>query len=352
MRWDAQRVDAGAVEDAAGDGALLPVGAVTRTFDTPEFRGMTFFEVHARSALNSVPAASAVPFRWTVNPYRGCSHACRYCFARKTHEYLELDSGADFDSKVVVKVNVADVLARELRRPSWRGEHVALGTNTDPYQRVEGRYGLTRQVLERLRDARNPFSILTKSALVLRDLDVLRSAAEVTDVSVALSVGFVDRELWRTVEPGTPPPSRRLEAVAALREAGIPCGVLMAPVLPWLSDSPAQLGATVAAVAEAGADYVTPLALHLRPGAREWYLRWLAEAHPDLVPRYREMYAAGSYAPRDYTARINAQVRELAARHGVGRRVTTTWRTGHERAARHERAALPRTPPAQQLPLL
>ena len=333
MRWDAQRIDAGAAEATEAEALpLLPRGSVARRFDTPEFRGMTFYEVQAKSALNSVPEASALPFRWTVNPYRGCSHACRYCFARKTHEYLELDSGADFDSKVVVKVNVAQVLRRELQRPSWRGEHVALGTNTDPYQRVEGRYELTRGVVEALRDARNPFSILTKSALVLRDLDILQAAADLTDVSTAMSIGFVDTDMWRAVEPGTPPPRRRLEAVTALRQAGLPCSVLMAPVLPWLTDSPAQLEATVKAVAESGADSITPLTLHLRPGAREWWMQWLRETHPELVSRYTAMYADGSYAPKTYTARITAQVRELAERHGVGRQVSARWRTGHERA--------------------
>lgn len=336
MRWDGQRIDA---EQEAGTLPLLPVGAVARTFDTPEFQGMTFYEVQAKSALNSVPAASAVPFRWTVNPYRGCSHACRYCFARKTHEYLDLDSGADFDSKVVVKVNVADVLRRELRKRSWQGEHVALGTNTDPYQRVEGRYALTRQVLEVLTEAHNPFSILTKSALLLRDLDVLTRANEVTDVSAALSVGFVDGEVWRSVEPGTPPPRARLQAVAKLQESGIRTGVLMAPVLPWLTDSPAQLEATVKEIAAAGADYVTPLTLHLRPGAREWWMTWLAQAHPELVPRYQSMYARGSYAPKSYADRISAQVRELAEKHGVGRRVSTRWRTGHEQALRRSQHA-------------
>ncbi|WP_130494387.1 radical SAM family protein [Motilibacter rhizosphaerae] len=207
-----------------------------------------------------------------------------------------------------------------------------LVTNTDPYQRAEGRYQLTRQVLQALTAARTPFSILTKSALVARDLDVLTAAADVTDVSVAVSVGSVDDEVWRTVEPGTPPPTRRLETLAKLREAGIRTGVLMAPVLPWLTDSPQQLEATVRAIAESGADYVTPLTLHLRPGAREWWMQWLQATHPDLVPRYQAMYVAGSYAPKAYQARIAQQVTDLATRHGVGRRVTTAWRTGHERA--------------------
>ncbi|NHC47013.1 radical SAM protein [Motilibacter sp. K478] len=332
VRWDNLRLDADE-EPSLGDALpLLPRGAVARTFDTPAFRGMTFYEVQARSALNRVPAASQVPFSWTVNPYRGCSHACRYCFARKTHEYLDLDSGADFDAKVLVKVNVAQVLRRELAGRRWKGEHVALGTNTDPYQRVEGRYRLMRGVVSALRDANNPFSILTKGVLILRDLDLLTDAADRTDVSTALSVGFVDETLWRGVEPGTPAPMRRLEAVAALNEAGIRCGVLMAPILPGLTDSPAQLEATVAAAAAAGAAYLTPIVLHLRPGAREWWMSWLEREHPELAARYQALYAAGSYAPKGYQEHVARQVRELADKHGIGRRATTRWRTGHERA--------------------
>jgi len=348
VRWDQQQLH------PERDDGLFPAGTVMRTFDTPDFRGLVFYEVLAKSALNAVPAASQVPFRWTVNAYRGCSHACRYCFARKTHEYLDFDSGADFDSRIVVKVNVAQVLARELRRRSWTGEHVALGTNTDPYQRAEGRYELTRGVVRALTEARNPFSILTKSALITRDLDLLTAAADATSVSAALSVGFVDRDVWRTVEPGTPPPQRRLETVAALRAAGLRTSVLMAPVLPWLTDSPAQLDATVQAIAASGADSVTPLVLHLRPGAREWWMAWLGREHPDLVARYREMYGGGSYAPKAYSARISEQVQALARRHGVGRQVRSGWRTGHERAldqADWDRAR-PAAHPGSQLSLL
>ncbi|MGH8938573.1 MAG: Rv2578c family radical SAM protein, partial [Actinomycetes bacterium] len=278
MRWDGLRLDG----EATGRTPLLPLGSVTRTFDTPEFRGITVHEVTARSALNKVPEASRVPFRWTINPYRGCTIACRFCFARKTHEYLDLDSGHDFDSQIVVKTNVGEVLHRELGRRSWRGEHAAMGTNVDCYQRLEGRYRLMRDVIPALTEARNPFSILTKSALVLRDIDLLVEAAAVTDVTAALSVGSVDREIRAAVEPGAPPPLRRLDVVRQLNDAGIPCGVLMAPVLPFLTDSEDQLEATVAAVAAAGAAYVSPIVLHLRPGAREWWQAWLARERPDL----------------------------------------------------------------------
>jgi DNA repair photolyase len=266
---------------------LLPRGAVTRTFDTPGFAGMTFYEIHARSVVNKVPEASRVPFRWTVNPYRGCSHACRYCFARNTHTYLDLDAGHDFDSRVVVKVNAGERLRAELAAPTWRGEHIAIGANVDCYQRAEGRYQLMRPILAALRDAANPFSILTKGTLILRDLDLLEEAAQVTTVRTAVSVGSVDDEIWRQVEPGTPHPRRRLEACATLNDRGIGCGVLMAPILPYLTDSPAALAHAVREIAEAGATSVTPIVLHLRPGAREWYMSWLAANHPGLVERYR-----------------------------------------------------------------
>ncbi|MQA14759.1 MAG: radical SAM protein [Pseudonocardiaceae bacterium] len=240
------------------------------------------------------------------------------CFARRTHEYLDLDSGHDFDSKIVVKINAPDVLRTELRRPRWGREHIAMGTNVDPYQRAEGRYRLMPPILEALRDAANPFSILTKGTLVLRDLDLLRQAAEVTDVTVNVSVGFVDERLWRSVEPGTPAPRARLDACRELTEAGVGCGVLMAPILPYLTDTPEQLDATVRAIAEAGATSVSPIVLHLRPGAREWYLAWLAREHPELVPRYDELYARGAYAPKSYQRDVSARVARLARYHGIG----------------------------------
>jgi DNA repair photolyase len=334
VRWDTLRLaDDDPSPAPAGNVALLPRGAVTRRFDTPEFRGITFHEVTARSALNKVPEASRMPFRWTINPYRGCSHACVYCFARKTHEYLELDAGHDFDSQIVVKTNVGEVLRRELARASWGGEHIAMGTNVDCYQRAEGRYRLMPPILEALRDAANPFSILTKAALILRDLPLLEQAADVTDVSAAVSVGFVDDEVWRSVEPGTPAPRRRLEVARTLNEAGISCGVLMAPILPYLTDSPAQLEATVEAAAATGAPYISPIVLHLRPGAREWWQAWLRRERPDLLPRYRDLYGDRSDTPNAYQHEITERVRALADRFGVGRTNVAPRRSGHERAS-------------------
>ncbi|MBO8193738.1 Rv2578c family radical SAM protein [Streptomyces oryzae] len=317
MRWDELR-DADEHSRTATP-ALFGASAVTsRVFDTPEFRGMTFHEVRARSLVNRVPGASRMPFEWTVNPYRGCSHACVYCFARRTHSYLDLDTGEGFDTQIVVKVNAPELLRKELSSPRWRGQHIAMGTNVDCYQRAEGRYRLMPGILTALRDYANPFSILTKGTLILRDLDLLRSAAAITDVGISVSVGFTDEELWRTVEPGTPAPERRLDVVRRLAEHGIPCGVLMAPVIPFLGDSPAQLRTTVRAIAAAGATSVTPLALHLRPGAREWYFRWLHQHHPHLVRHYEALYSGGAYAPKWYQRRITRQVHELAAEYGVG----------------------------------
>lgn len=321
MRWTnltSSRADA---RDAGTGGDALPLAlpdAVVRTFDTPGFAGMTFYEVRAKSVINKVPGASRVPFEWTINPYRGCSHACTYCFARNTHTYLDLDAGEDFDRKVIVKVNAGELVRTELAAPRWRGDHIAMGTNVDCYQRAEGRYALMREILAALRDFANPFSILTKGTLILRDLDLLRQAAAVTDVGLAVSVGFVDDELWRSAEPGTPSPQRRLDVVRQLTDAGFAVGVLMAPVLPGLSDDDGSIETTVAAVADAGAATVTPLPLHLRPGAREWYGQWLAREHPELVPRYRELFAHGSYSPKDYQREVTAKVRTAARRYGLG----------------------------------
>jgi len=262
------------------------------------------------------------------------------CFARNTHTYLDLDAGHDFDSQIVVKVNAAELLRKELAAPRWQGEPIAMGTNVDCYQRAEGRYRLMRGILAALRDAANPFSILTKGSLILRDLDLLTEAAAVTDVGTAVSVGSVDRELWRLVEPGTPSPQKRLEVCATLTGNGLGCHVLMAPILPGLSDSAGQLDATVRAVAESGASRILPIVLHLRPGAREWYFVWLRDQRPDLVPLYERLYGPAerprSYAPKAYQHRIGAQVAELAERHGLGRRGTgraSAWRRSVQKPA-------------------
>ncbi len=279
-----------------------------RTFDTPAFRGITFIEAEAKTVINRAPPGP-YPFRWTLNPYRGCSHACVFCFARTTHTYLDMNAGRDFETKIVVKVNAPEVLRAQLRSTRWHGEHIAMGTATDPYQRAEGRYRLMRGILRALIDYRNPFSILTKGTLLLRDLDLLREAARVTDVTTAFSIGTLDEEAWRRSEPGTPHPRERIAAVARLNEAGIPCSVMVAPILPGITDDPEMLRDVVRAAIDAGAPSVSPIVLHLRPGVREVFLDWLREAYPELVPRYEAMYARGPYAPKAARARITRAVR-------------------------------------------
>lgn len=310
-----------------------------KTFDTPEFRGITFIESEAKSIINRVPGG-ALPFDWTINPYRGCSHACRYCFARPTHMYLEMNAGRDFDSKIVVKVNAPDVLRRELAAKRWKGEHIAMGTNTDPYQRAEGRYRLMRGIIEALVDHRNPFSILTKGTLILRDVDLLQRAAEVTRVSAAFSIGTLDEAVWHESEPGTPHPRARIDAIRTLTEAGIPTGVLMAPILPGISDRPEQLREVVEAAIDAGSTHVSPILLHLRPGVREEFLPWLEEAHPDLVPRYLEMYRQ-PYGPKALRESLGRRVSSMvSAAGGIRRSVEPTRRFfHHDRDRPRERRA-------------
>jgi DNA repair photolyase len=293
----------------------LDVRAV-RTFDTPEFAGMTFHEVEAKTSLNRV---RGMPFPWSINPYRGCSHACSYCFARPTHTYLNLSPLGDFEKTVVVKTNVVEVLRRELAKPSWRGEHVALGTNTDPYQRCEGRYRLLPGIIGALGESGTPFSVLTKGTLITRDVEPLRAAAARVPVAAALTAGMLDEDLWRESEPGTPSPRARLRAVRELNDAGIPTGVMLAPIMPGLNDDAEQLAALVDAAAAAGAVHITPIVLHLRPGVREVFRPWLAARHPELVQRYAALYrgAEAAWAYREeVTAFVRAQRRAAWRRHG------------------------------------
>ena len=461
--------------DAHDDGVLpglTRIPGLVRSVRTPEFAGVTFHEVRARSVLNRVPAAARLPFQWTINPYRGCSHACVYClagdtpilmsdgrlkpladiragdtvigtersgrrrqyrptdvhahwsttrpavqvvledgtalvaspdhrflttrgwqpvaeltltdqfvgsaalrhvprhsrkrrvagatvtsepglrlvsigpvgpdremfdittgtgdfvangvvshncFARGTHSWLELDTGTGFDSEIVVKVNAPDVVARELSRASWTREHVALGTNTDPYQRAEGRYRLMPGIINALFASGTPFSILTKGTLLRRDLPLLTAAAREVPVRLAVSVAIYDEDLHANLEPGTPSPRARLDLVRAIRDAGFDCGVLLAPVLPHLTDSAEQLDAAVRQLAAAGATSVTPIALHLRPGAREWFMAWLSRERPELVPAYEQLYRRGAYVPAAYGDRLSTRLEPMLARHGLDR---------------------------------
>ena len=302
VRWDELKVEE--EERRALPGYREP--AAVRTFDAPEALDTRFYEVRAKSALNRVPERSAMPFRWTVNPYRGCSHACVSCFARPTHKYLDLDAGRDFEKEIVVKVNAPEVLQAELARPSWKREHVAMGTNTDPYQWVEGRYKLMPGIWEALRRSRTPGSILTKSPLVLRDIELMK---QVPGISANLSVPTLDEKAWRATEPHTPHPRKRLEAVAELNRAGIPCGILIAPLMPGVNDDPRQVERILELAAEAGAVEVGGIALHLRGEVREIFFGWLEEHRPDLVDRYKRLYARGAYAPREEKERLAALAR-------------------------------------------
>ena len=277
-----------------------------------------YLEDTCKTALNRVPEASRVPFRWTINPYRGCTHSCHYCFARAFHAYLDLGIGADFSSKIVVKTNVAEVLRRELASPRWSGETVAMGTATDPYQHCEGRYMLTRGVVSVLADFANPLSILTKSTMIVRDLDVYRRLAEEAPLTVSMSVGTLDEDVRRVVEPGTPPGRRRLEILSRFAEAGIRTGVLVAPILPGLTDDEEHLDEVLAACAEAGVGYASPIVLHVRSSIREHFMPWLQQAYPWLYPRYVELYGSRAYAPKAYQEAVGERFGRLRLRHGIG----------------------------------
>jgi DNA repair photolyase len=283
--------------------------AIVRHFDAPEALETRFYEVRAKSILNRVPPASQMPFRWTINPFRGCAHSCVYCFARPTHKYLDFNAGRDFEREIVVKVNAPELLRVELARPSWEHEHVALGTNTDPYQWVEGRYKLMPGIWEAMRDAQNACSILTKSPLLLRDLPIMKQIADRTEFSAALSIPTLDERAWRATEPHTPNPIGRLEAVAELARAGITTGVLIAPLMPGINDAPEQVEPIVDRAIEAGAAYVTGIVLHLRGDVKGLFFGWLEQQRPDLLPRYRDLYRRGAYAPAEERRRLAALVR-------------------------------------------
>ncbi|MBA3301177.1 MAG: radical SAM protein [Thermoleophilaceae bacterium] len=293
VRWDNLRIE-------SDQGRTLPGysdPATVRTFDAPEALATRFYEVRAKSALNRVPKQSRMFFRWTINPYRGCSHACVTCFARPTHNFLDFNARGDFDREIVVKVNAPEVLRAELRKPSWKREHVALGTNTDPYQWVEGRYELMRGIWQALLDYGTPCSVLTKSPLVLRDLDLLIRLRDGPGVTASFSIPTLDEKAWRATEPRTPNPRARLEAMKALAEAGIPTSVLVAPLIPGINDSPEQVEEIVALCDEAGAQSIGGIALHLRGEVKEIWFDWLRSKRPDLLPLYERLYARGAYAP-------------------------------------------------------
>ncbi|MGN7799313.1 Rv2578c family radical SAM protein [Leifsonia sp. 22587] len=317
MRWSGQELSA---DEPSALPGLARLNNLVRSVRTPDFAGITFHEVLAKSALNRIPGGGGpMPFGWTINPYRGCSHACVYCFARPTHTYLDLDSGKDFDNEIIVKVNVAEVLRKELSKPSWGHHPVALGTNTDPYQRAEGRYALMPGIIDALADSGTPFSILTKGSLLRRDLDRLAEANRRVPVDLAMSIAVYDDELQQSVEPGTPTTKARLATVTAVREHGLDCSVFLMPIIPYLTDTRAHLDEALKQAKEAGATSVLYSALHLKPGVKEWFYLWLGREHPELLPRYRQMYGRGTYAPQEYRKWLAARIKPLIRSHGLER---------------------------------
>lgn len=291
----------------------------------------SYIEIECKSALNHV---TGMPFAWSLNPYRGCVHACHYCYARATHAYYGLNADEDFETKVFVKTNLPAVLRRELAKPSWTGERVSIGTATDPYQPCEGRYRITRGALEALRDVRNPLSIVTKSTLVLRDRDLLADLARHADVTVHFTVTTLDPAIWKAVEPGTAPPWQRLEVMRRLVDAGIRCGVFVAPVLPGISDSVESIEAVVRGAKEHGATHVWVAPLRLAPLVKEHYFGFVAETYPNLLPRYERAFT-GTNAPRAYQDAIQARIDRILGRYGFdgGREEADETRPKANRAA-------------------
>ena len=257
-----------------------------------------------------------MPFSWTLNPYRGCTHGCHYCYARRYHSQFELGAGDEFASVIFVKTNFVTVLGRELSRPSWQQELVALGTATDCYQPIEGYYKLTRGTLEALAAHDNPTSVVTKGPMIVRDTDVLQDLTRRTDCTVCISVPCVDETVWRQLEPGTASPMQRLRAVRQLVDAGIHAGVLMNPIVPGISSKPALIESTVKAIADHGARFVSSNVMYLQDGTKDHFMRWLADTYPHLVDGYRQLYAA-KYPPRAYRDEVKKVIGAMRERHGM-----------------------------------
>ncbi len=276
----------------------------------------SYQEVACRSALNRV---AGMPFSWTLNPYRGCTHGCHYCFARRYHTQFEMSAGDEFASVILVKTNFVEVLTRELDRPSWRRSLVAVGTATDPYQPIEGRYRLTRGSLAALARGRTPAGIITKGPMVVRDRDVLGDLTRAAACTVYVSVPTVDEDAWRTLEPGTAPPLQRLRAVRELVDAGINAGVLMAPVVPGFTSSRTKIESTIKAIADHGARFVGYSVMHLQDGTRDHFLKFIAQEFPAMRPRFERLYE-GKYAPASYRKEVQAMVRVLQDRYGLSKR--------------------------------
>jgi DNA repair photolyase len=273
-------------------------------------------EVTCRSALNRV---KGMPFEWTLNPYRGCTHGCHYCFARRYHVQFEMNTDDDFASVILVKQNVAAVLAREVDRPAWTRDVVALGTATDPYQPIEGHYKLTRQCVQVLARGRTPVGIVTKGPMVVRDIDVLQAHARAARCTICMSVPTVDGDAWQMLEPGTAPPLQRLRAVRALVDAGLNAGVLMAPIVPGFTSSRSKMERTIKTIADHGARFVGCNVMHLQDGTRTHFMKFLEQSFPSMVPRFERLYAK-KYPPDAYRREVQGLVRSLQDRYGLTKR--------------------------------
>src|SRR4051812_42359335 len=277
-------------------------------------------EITCRSALNSV---KGMPFNWTLNPYRGCTHACHYCFARRYQTQFELGPDDHFSSVIFVKTNLVEILRRELDKPSWKREQVAVGTATDPYQPIEGHYKLTRGSLEALLAGRTPIGLVTKGPMVVRDADLLADMGRRFGCTVYMSVPTVDEDAWRTLEPGTAHPLQRLRAVRELVDAGVNAGVLMAPVVPGFSTSLAKLERTIKAIADHGARFVGCNVMYLQDGTRSHFMKFIEREFPAMLPRFERLYVR-KYPPDNYRKEVQAMVRMLQERHGLRRREDAT----------------------------
>jgi DNA repair photolyase len=312
------------IADTVRAGGTDALTAAQRRADDARYQ-----EVACRSALNAV---KGMPFAWTLNPYRGCTHGCHYCYARRYHTQFEMNADDEFASVILVKTNIVDVLTRELARPAWTGEYVAIGTATDCYQPIEGHYKLTRRSLEAFLRARNPVGVITKGPMVVRDRDLLVALSQVAACTVYMSVPTVDEDAWQRLEPGTAHPLQRLRAVRELVDGGVNAGVLMNPIVPGFSSSRAKLERTVKAIADHGARFVGCNVMFLEDGTRAHFMKFLEREFPSWVPRYEALYA-NKYAPRDYRAQVQGIVRVLQERYGLAKR--------KEADAEHTSAAAP-----------
>jgi DNA repair photolyase len=279
----------------------------------------TYQEIRCRSALNRVKGKAYM--QWSLNPYRGCTHGCHYCFARRYHSHLELGAGDHFASVIFVKTNFVEVLRKELDRPAWKKESIGFGTATDPYQPIEGTYKISRGVIEALRDAATPVGIVTKGPMVVRDIDVLQELSKVAGCRVHMSVPTVDEDAWERLEPGVAHPLQRLRAVRQLVDAGIDCGVLMAPIVPGFSTQPAKIEATIKAIADSGATSVGAMVMHMDGGTKDHFMALMQREYPHLVPMYEQLYAS-RYVRKDYEQRVQEVVSLMRQRYGLNQRGT------------------------------